>query len=263
MDVRLTYIGGTVAAAIMGASEWTDPAAELYLALARYAGLIAPPDLSHNRDVLRGLTMEPVIIEMIRSELDSSIRPFNELVYHPNIPGAGGHPDALGDDWVYEIKAPREPGDLKPEYYWQAVHYAGLLWRSGMIHRPAARIVQLDYQNWRLVVSEFEDLSADVERLEERLAPFCSAFEEGKRLIDAGEISELEQIFEFVKSRVEMPEAAQFVPPGVSDMMDRAARLRSVRRSIDNEIRAISAVIKPYMYGKRVSTNAHGRTFIV
>lgn len=263
MGVRLTYIGGTVAAAVMGVSEWSNPAAELYLALGRYAGLIEPPDLTHNRDVMRGVAMEPLIVDLIRSELDPSCRPYNELVYHPEIPAAGGHPDAIGDEWVYEIKAPREPAPLKPEYFWQAVHYAGILWRLGMLPKPAARVVQLNYTDWRLAVSEFDDLTDKVEELESRLKPFCEVFQRGKELIDAGQIKTLEQIFEYVKGSIDVPPETEFVSPDVSEMMDRAARLRAVRRAVDNEIRAINNVIKPYQYGKRVSTKAYGRTFVI
>lgn len=260
---RSLYIGGTVAAAVMGESDWSDANAELFKAIAIYAGLSERDDLSQNRDVMRGRALEPIIIEMIKKDYDATIRPHNKLIFHRTIKRMGGHPDAVSDVRLYEIKAPRRPPPVKKAYFWQMVHYVSIMRSIGEIDHYSAALAQLDYENWRVVLTVYDDLSGAVEAYEENIAHFCEVFDKACALVDAGKIKTHEDIVDFINDNYNEGEKIVKAGPDTCEIMERYIKLRQVKSAVENEMRAISSVLKQIEYGTRPTTVAFGRITII
>jgi hypothetical protein len=183
MDRRL-YIGSSDAAPVMGHGYLTPKQLLRY----KRGEYNKPPILL--RDIHRGNTMEPIVVDMIKEEHDSSVntpriyekydaRPdqkmegrdekqiFLEDAEHPYI---GGHPDALGDEILWEIKCPRQSKVARiaddgfefptlhsvlksgiPTYWWCQVQH--LMMISG---HEVAKIAVFDYDQWDIIIYDVE-----------------------------------------------------------------------------------------------------------
>lgn len=161
---RFDYIGGTDASIIMGHQTYDCLFDCWERKVERY-----DKDLSNEPNILRGQFMEPIILDRITREHDPTIaQPGDGLwrFYHrgpDNDPQiflideaqkyVGGHPDAVGEDTLWEFKASamrNVEGMYKdgPPNYWkiQVQHY---LLITGL---PKGRIALWDYDNWTPII---------------------------------------------------------------------------------------------------------------
>jgi hypothetical protein len=164
---RSTYIGGSDAPAIQGATDYKSRRDVWEL----LRGEREPADLSGNKHVERGNRMEPYVERDISAQdpwvnseqihdtfSDGGGHNGQIFLRHPDEPRIGGHPDGIGmtDDFytLYEIKCPtmRSVKDVlshgpKPRYYWQIVHY-GMIMRRIADKPVRAFLAVFDYNRW-------------------------------------------------------------------------------------------------------------------
>ena len=196
---RGRYIGGSDAAAILGLNKYRTRL-EVYQSK---KGL-HKPDFSTNKHVERGNAIEPTIERYIREEVDPSVNLIDQYVAHDsrirtvlyaegqdhaeqaaldliaqgqqiNLMDAcgyiGGHPDGIGDDILWEFKAPTmftlertEREGLPPRYYYQVQHYMMLAGKSqGAVAlwnydkwMPYIIYVPADRKLWEQMRAEYE-----------------------------------------------------------------------------------------------------------
>jgi len=251
---RGTYVGGTVVAALLGASGWNDAAGVLYELIAAYHGIYVPTtDPKSNRDMLRGHLLEPVVVELIRLEYDDSIRQTSEEnpITHPKSSFVGGHPDAIGRR-VYEIKCPRAVvSSVKPEWFWQLAHYVNLLRQNGLIDHTLGAVVQLDYESFRPIIFEIEFAEEELRRVD------SVALEAGEILREAflTPMRSPEDVYRFLEARKIDVSEYRVGDPRIDDLAARYESLSSLKREIDSELSAIRNVLRGVKHlGTRVVT---------
>ena len=253
---RGTYIGGTVVAALLGASGWNDAVSVLYELIASYHGIYESKLNAHiNRDMLRGILLEPAVVELIRMDYDPTIRRISEnaAISHPKSEYVGGHPDAIGRR-VYEIKCPRSVvSKPKPEWYWQLAHYTNLLVRRGSISHRLGAIVQLDYESFRPVVFEIEFSEKDLDIVND------VALRAGDLLQRAFQtkMKTPDDVYRFLEeNRIDVSEY-RVSDPRIDDLAERYETLRTLKREIDSELTAIRNVLRGVKHlGTRVVTGS-------
>jgi putative phage-type endonuclease len=135
---RLTGIGGSDAAAVLGLSVYKTPF-ELYL---EKTGAIEPLDLSDNAAVTWGTKLESVVADHFAEVTGYKVRRDNRLLRHPEYPFVIAHIDRriVGSDAILEVKTAGafaasdfgdEGTDQVPEsYLLQGMHYLAVTGKS-------------------------------------------------------------------------------------------------------------------------------------
>lgn len=184
LAARRTGIGGSDAAAVMGADPYRTP-----LALYRQKrGEVAEEDLSENEAVQSGILLEPFIRERYMARTGRKVQRVNQMLRHPkhpfmlaNIDGrivgerallecktAGFWASQKSEDWGETTD--ENPSDFAPaKYVWQCLHYievggfdyadlaafiAGQFLRIYRIHRDdalIAKLIEAEADMWRRI----------------------------------------------------------------------------------------------------------------
>ncbi len=130
---RLSYIGGSEIAAILGVSQYNTQL-DIYL---RKTGKEIDDKIETN-EMLMGKLLEPVIIQRYELATNNIISDNNKFFRHPDISFLGGHIDGIiNNEGIIECKSTNQfyqntwEYDIPIEYYCQLQHYiniAGLDW---------------------------------------------------------------------------------------------------------------------------------------
>lgn len=166
---RRKYIGGSDAGAILNRNDyrgrqkvWSDK-------------VYGEDDtLKTRRPIMRGNTMEEIVEQMVRDEVEPLINspemfaqyhvgePDDPQIYLFNERGEGeapigGHPDGISPGVLWELKAPSmyvletiKTNGVPESWIFQVQHYMML---SGL---PQAKIVALDYDGWSLYIVDVD-----------------------------------------------------------------------------------------------------------
>jgi putative phage-type endonuclease len=129
MDDRRKYLGGTDAAAIMGASRWKS---QLDVYLEKTAD--TPPDWKPNERMEFGIMAEQLVADlwMKRTGKKATKHAVTKTIYHPKYPFIGANVDrnVVGENAILECKTAemtktREWGEneIPVEYMYQVYHY--------------------------------------------------------------------------------------------------------------------------------------------
>lgn len=167
---RQEYIGGADAAPILGLSPFPDASRK-----ETWRKKVCDPreiDQINNRYMQRGNTMEPIVQDMIRDEMDPTAEP-GEHHRHPEFEFIGGTPDMEAIDRIYEIKCPGtgRVEDIRkngaPSYYWiQCEHYR-------LLREKPVSLVIFDYNEWGLYRIDIPEPDGNLhERMIERYRSF-------------------------------------------------------------------------------------------
>lgn len=99
---RLSYIGASEAAAVLGLSRWSTP----LKIWAEKTGQLPPEDKSDIQAVEMGLELEDTIARIFTKRTGKRVHRVNETVYHPKYPFIAANLDrrVVGEDAVLEIK---------------------------------------------------------------------------------------------------------------------------------------------------------------
>lgn len=124
---RVTYIGASEAAAVLGMSRWSSP----LQVWAEKTGLISPDDISALLPVRLGNKLEQTVAELFMEETGKKVQRANETLYHPRYPFIGCNLDrrVVGESAILECKTAApwkikewEGEEFPPEYVVQVMH---------------------------------------------------------------------------------------------------------------------------------------------
>jgi len=176
MNIRHTYVGGTILSTFFVSTKWFF--LELLEFFAEVLGLIEKDEsVAESRDVIRGTLLEPIVLDLFAKQTSLNVLQLSDQppVFHPWCNRVGGHPDAVVVDengrWVstIEVKCPRSPRAPEKKWVYQLLFYSYLLRKT---NSPIERgfIVQLDYEKFSVVVDEIE---IDGKKLDQMFDPVC------------------------------------------------------------------------------------------
>lgn len=131
---RMTYIGGSDIAAIMGQSRWKTP----YRLWAEKTGKIERPDLSDVESVEMGTRLEQFVADIFSEKTGKAVRKAPKTYSHPDYPYLVAHVDRLvtGTDELLECKTcsayklEEWENKIPKEYVLQVVWYLGITGRK-------------------------------------------------------------------------------------------------------------------------------------
>lgn len=136
-DDRRSYLGGSDAAAAIGASRYKDP----YTLWEEKTGRVRPKDLSKVERVYWGKVLESIAAQEWATRKGERIRRVPQLMHHKKMPWMAAHPDRiiLGKPAGLEVKTTGQldeewgdPGSaqIPREYYVQVQHYIEVTMRD-------------------------------------------------------------------------------------------------------------------------------------
>lgn len=133
-EERMTYIGGSDIAAIMGQSRWKTP----YRLWAEKTGKIEMPDLSNVESVEMGTRLEQFVANLFSEKTGKAVRKAPKSYSHPDYPYLVAHVDRLitGTDELLECKTcsayklEEWENKIPKEYVLQVVWYLGITGRK-------------------------------------------------------------------------------------------------------------------------------------
>lgn len=133
-EERMTYIGGSDIAAIMGQSRWKTP----YRLWAEKTGKIEMPDLSNVEAVEMGTRLEQFVADLFSEKTGKTVRKAPKTYSHPDYPYLVAHVDRLitGTDELLECKTcsafklEEWENKIPKEYVLQVVWYLGITGRK-------------------------------------------------------------------------------------------------------------------------------------
>ena len=164
---RTKYIGGSDIAAIVGKSRYRTP----YDVWLEKTGRAKPQPL--NRHMLRGLTLEPLVLEQYAKTTAQQVESTQAAIPHPKYDFILGHVDGLLRDRIVEVKCPSfaafermKRAGILPEYEIQALIYAGLS------RKDQADIVLFCADQWEMLIKSLEFNSKQYEELIEQAVRF-------------------------------------------------------------------------------------------
>lgn len=131
---RMSYIGGSDIAAIMGQSRWKTP----YRLWAEKTGKIEMPDLSNVESVEMGTRLEQFVADLFSEKTGKSVRKAPKTYSHPDYPYLVAHVDRLitGTDELLECKTcsayklEEWENKIPKEYVLQVIWYLGITGRK-------------------------------------------------------------------------------------------------------------------------------------
>ena len=131
---RMTYIGGSDIAAVMGQSRWKTP----YRLWAEKTGKIEMPDLSNIESVEMGTRLEQFVADLFSEKTGKAIRKAPKTYSHPDYPYLVAHVDRLvtGTDELLECKTcsafklEEWENKIPKEYVLQVIWYLGITGRK-------------------------------------------------------------------------------------------------------------------------------------
>ena len=125
---RVSYIGGSDAAAVLGLSRWSTP----LKVWAEKTGQIEPDDLSDNQAVEMGMELEETVCRIFTKRTGKKVARVNETIFHPKHKFLAANIDrrVVGEDAILEAKTCSgwrakefENEEIPQEYLLQVMHY--------------------------------------------------------------------------------------------------------------------------------------------
>lgn len=250
LEARRNGIGGSDAAAIMGANPYASP-------LAVYADKIgAAPDKETSEAMRQGTDLEAYVAERFTDATGIKLRRVNRIFQHPEYPWmlANIDRDVVGGDSGFEAKTTNilnkhdfENGEVPLNYMWQCQHYMAVTgapywYLAVLVLGKAFHVFRIDRDDAlidRLIQAEREFW---IEHVEKRVPPLPT----GSDSDDAA----LEAIYP------ESHEGIDVDLTDVNDALNLIDLLKADRAKLDTRIRAAEDEIKAVLGDRERGTTA-------
>lgn len=238
---RLSYIGGSDAAGVLGLSRWTTP---LHV-WAEKTGQVVPEDISDKLFVKLGNRLEQTVAELFMEETGKKVQRVNETIFHPKYPFLGANIDrrVVGEKSILECKtasawkAKEWDGEEIPrEYIIQVMHYLAV---TGAARGYIAVLIGNQDFKWK-VIERDEKALAD---LVKREVNFWNDFVVTKAMpaVMGSDADNLSALFPqaTLSEPIELPDTVNAIAESLEGMKQDYRNLESQIKQQENELKAL------------------------